>query len=99
VPNNRFTLVLPNNFTPENFPGSMQTQVVGINNALTSGVPETVGFDVDTGGVTLTNVGGSFTTVDNPNPASVLTQLLGVNDGGEASGYWQNAGGNSFPSQ
>lgn len=32
VPNNGFTLVLPNNYTPENFPAAAQTQVIGINN-------------------------------------------------------------------
>ena len=37
------------------------------------------------------------TTVDFPNPTSILTQLLGVNDSGEAAGYWQNAGGTQFP--
>lgn len=31
VPNHGFTLVLPNTFTPENFPGAVQTQVIGIN--------------------------------------------------------------------
>ena len=45
VPNSGFTLVLPNTFTPENFPGSVQTQVVGINNA-----GETVGFYIDAAG-------------------------------------------------
>src|SRR6516225_8365396 len=30
-PNKGFTLTLPNTFTPENYPGSAQTQVVGID--------------------------------------------------------------------
>ena len=37
------------------------------------------------------------TTVDFPNPTSILIQLLDVNDSGEAAGYWQNAGGTQFP--
>jgi hypothetical protein len=87
VPNNGFTLVLPNSFTPENFPGSVQTQVVGINNE-----DETVGFWIDTAGVRhgFTDVGGTFHPVNNPNTATV-TQLLGVNDGGRAAGYWSDS--------
>jgi len=68
-------LVLPNNFTNENYPGSTQTQVVGINNT-----GETVGFWMDSGGIIhgFTDIGGSFTTVSNPSTTTV-TQLLGVN--------------------
>jgi hypothetical protein len=92
VLNNGFTLVLPNSFTPENFPGSVQTQVVGINNK-----GNTVGFYVDSASVThgFTDTGGTFSTIDDPN--GVLTQLLGLNDAGEAAGYWQNTGGTQFP--
>src|SRR5260370_41423124 len=39
-----FSLILPAQFTPENFPGSAQTQVVGINQ---SGY--TAGFYIDNG--------------------------------------------------
>jgi hypothetical protein len=35
VPNNGFTLTLPNTFLPQNFPGAAQTQVIGINNKAT----------------------------------------------------------------
>ena len=93
LPNKGFTLVLPNNFTPENFPGSAQTQVVGINN-----VGETAGFWIDGAGVIhgFTDVGGVFTSVDNPQTTTV-TQLLGVNDGGRAAGYWTDAAGNFHP--
>lgn len=93
VPNNGFTLVLPHSFTPENFPGSVQTQVVGINNA-----GETVGFWIDGAGVNhgFINVLGTFTNVDNPNTTTV-TQLLGVNDSGEAAGYWTGRS-RQFPS-
>src|ERR1700730_3310934 len=44
---NGFTLTLPNNFTPQNFPGSAQTMVTGIN-----GAGSTVGIYMDTGGTT-----------------------------------------------
>jgi hypothetical protein len=93
VPNNGFTLILPNNFTPENFPGSVQTQVVGINNP-----GETVGFWIDGNGVNhgFTDIGGTFLNVSNPNTTTV-TQLLGVNDSGEAAGYWSDAMGNFHP--
>ncbi len=87
VPNNGFTLTLPNSYTPENFPGAAQTQVIGIN---ASG--ETDGFYVTpvvgtTGGVTngFTDVNGTFITVDAPN--TVFNQLLGVNNAGVVSGY------------
>src|SRR5260370_21845586 len=57
VPNNGFTLMLPNNFTPENFPGSVQTQVVGINNP-----GETVGFCIECNAVNhrFNDIDGSF---------------------------------------
>ena len=92
VPNNGFTLVLPSTYTAENFPGSVQTQVVGINNP-----GETVGFWIDGAGVThgFTNVGGTFSSVDNPLTTTV-TQLLGVNDSGRAAGYWTDGRG-QFP--
>jgi hypothetical protein len=46
VSNNGFTLTLPSTYAPENFSGSVQTQVVGIN-----GGGETVGFWIDGVGV------------------------------------------------
>src|SRR5260370_6584566 len=63
VPNNGFTLMLPNNFTPENFPGSVQTQVVGINN-----LSETVGFWIDANGVNhgFTDIGGDLLNGSHP---------------------------------
>jgi hypothetical protein len=84
VPNNGFTLVLPNNYTPENFPTAAQTQVVGIN---ASG--ETDGFYMTAATPSITNgftdVNGTFMTVDAPN--TVFNQLLGVNNAGVVSGY------------
>ncbi|HEY4932689.1 MAG TPA: PEP-CTERM sorting domain-containing protein [Terriglobales bacterium] len=82
VANNGFTLVLPNTYTPENFPGAAQTQVIGINN---TGWND--GFYVDAGATThgFSFSGGSFTTMDAPGTA--FNQLLGVNDGLTAVGY------------
>ena len=82
VPNHGFTLVLPNSFTSENFPGAGQTQAIGINNT-----GWTDGFYVDSVGTThgFTFNGASFSTVDAPGTA--FNQLLGINDGLRAIGY------------
>ena len=81
VPNNGFTLILPNSFTPENFPSAAQTQVIGINN---TGWND--GFYVDGAGVTHGfTYNGSFATVDAPGTA--FNQLLGINDSLTAVGY------------
>lgn len=94
VPNNGYTVASPyKTFTPENFPGSAQTQVVGINSNAT---PTTVGFWVDGTGNNFgfVNQGGAFTTVANPGGAS-FNQLLGVNNSGIAAGFY-TASGNNF---
>ena len=82
IPNHGFTLVLPNNFTPENFPAVAQTQVIGINN-----MGWTAGFYVDGAGVThgFTFNSGTYSTVDAPGTA--FNQLLGINAGLTAVGY------------
>jgi len=100
-PNKGYTVVPPYaqaNFTNENFLGSVQTQVTGINNA---GV--TVGFWSDTNkGVGMdnnfgfTDVGGIFTDVNHPGgPTTGLftDQLLGVNNGNIAVGFYVDAAG------
>lgn len=90
-PNKGYTLSKPyaqGDYTNENFPGSAQTQVTGLDN---SGV--TVGFWVDTKG---TNNGfyalrGKFHTVNFPtsdNASPKVDQLLGVNDSGVAAGFY-----------
>jgi hypothetical protein len=88
-------------FVDENFPGSAQTQVTGLNN---KGV--TVGFwsrsnnadmaaDDNTGFVArdgkFTSVG--FPTKNNANPP--VNQLLGVNDDGIAVGFYNDSAGNA----
>jgi hypothetical protein len=79
-----FTLVLPNNFSSENFPGAAQTMVTGINQN-----GDTVGIYVDAGGNThgFTNIGGTFTTVDDP-ASAVFNQGLGINNSDRTVGYY-----------
>lgn len=82
---NGFELVLPANFTRENFPGATGgTQVVGID-----GAGDTVGFYINPNMTThgfFKPAGGMFQTVDQP--TSVFNQLLGINQKGtEIAGY------------
>ncbi|MGH7028812.1 MAG: PEP-CTERM sorting domain-containing protein [Stellaceae bacterium] len=100
-PNKGYTVVPPYgqaNFTNENFPGSVQTQVTGLNNAgITVGFWSNtnlgVGMDSNFG---FTDVGGTFTNVNNPNTATTpptFNQLLGVNYSNVAVGFYTDAGG------
>ncbi len=98
VPNKGYTVVAPfapANFTSENFPGSVQTQVVGINS---NASPTTVGFYINAAG---TNFGfvdqnSSFTSVMDPNTGTgTVNQLLGVNNNNNniASGFYVDGAG------
>jgi hypothetical protein len=97
-PNKGYQLQPPyaqGDFINRNFPGSAQTQVVGISD---TGI--TVGFYVTAGGA---NIGFwragnryhpvSFPTMNNAKPA--FNQLLGVNDTGTAIGFYNDAAGNA----
>ncbi len=85
-------------FVNENFPGSVQTQVTGLNNR---GV--TVGFWSSMNNANMVNdnfgfvdVDGHFRNADYPtgNPASPpVDQLLGVNDNDIAVGFYTDANG------
>src|SRR5271165_1125617 len=91
--NQGFVLTLPAAFNTENFPGSMMTQVVGINNTGT-----TDGFYVDQSGVThgfYRTSNGTFTNVDYPSTA--FNQLLSQNDLKQAAGYYSLSPNNSTP--
>jgi hypothetical protein len=74
-PNKGFTLILPKQFTPENFPNSVQTQVIGINKH-----GSTAGFYIDAAGAThgFLLIKGTFSTVDLP--GTTFNQLLSLND-------------------
>lgn len=102
-PNKGYTVRPPfhqSDFRSENFPGSKQTQVTGLNN---HGV--TVGFFSTQNKASLVddNIGFwahnhhfhpiVFPTTDNSSP--VVDQLLGVNDHRRAVGFYVNAAGNN----
>jgi hypothetical protein len=98
-PNQGYTTTPPyTSFTNENFPGSVQTQVTGINNVGTtvgfwSNSNLGVGMDRNFGFV---DQGGTFTSVNNPNTGAtppVFNQLLGVNDSNTAVGFYVDATG------
>ena len=86
--------------TVENFPGSAQTQVIGINNFGT-----TVGFYSPTNNGSDANYGfwnrtaGTYGAVFDPNATSnstpAVNQLLGTNNKGVAAGFYNDANGNS----
>jgi probable HAF family extracellular repeat protein len=86
TPNQGFILQLPGQFTDENFPNSAQTQVVGINN-----LDDTVGLYIDQAGANhgfIKDKDKDAVTVDLP--GTTFNQLLGVNDKGQAAGYFQD---------
>jgi probable HAF family extracellular repeat protein len=100
-PNKGYTLAPPygqGDYTNENFPGSQQTQVIGINDP---GL--TVGFWADANGDNFGFVDhkGTFTDVVDPNApipspgTPSVTQLLGLNNHGEAAGFYTDAAGNN----
>jgi hypothetical protein len=102
-PNKGYRLYAPygqRNYVNENFPGSVQTQVTGLND---NGV--TVGFwsSMNAASMSNNNFGfweqnGKYHTADFPtgDPASPpVDQLLGVNDHDVAVGFWTDGQGNN----
>ena len=97
-PNKGYTTVLPyTSFTNENFPGSVQTQVTGLNN-----IGTTVGFWSDQNNVNMVNnnfgfvdIANTFTNVNNPATGTgpAINQLLGVNNSNVAVGFYVDAAG------
>lgn len=81
-------------FNPENFPGSAQTQVVGINNLSNA---TTVGFWVNSAGTNFgfADVGGTYTSVVDPATTGAVNQLLGVNNSNVAAGFYTDSAGNN----
>ena len=84
VTSQAFRLTLPSSFTGANFPGATSSMATGINN-----VGDVSGIYVDFGGIThgFTEIGGVFTTVDDPSSA-VFNQSLGINNSGQTVGYY-----------
>jgi hypothetical protein len=95
-PNKGYTLAAPygaSDYTDENFPGSVQTQVTGIN-----GSGNTVGFWVDKHGNNFgfTDINGTFTSFTDPATGTgTVNQLLGINDHNLAVGFYVDGSGNS----
>ena len=106
TPNMGYTITAPygqGNFHNENFPGSVQTQVTGINNK-----DLTVGFWADSNNANMVNNNfgfvehdGAFIDVVDPlgkgaaAGGMTVEQLLGVNDYDKAVGFWTDANGNN----
>ena len=87
------------NYADENFPGSAQTQVTGIDNK-----GNTAGFWVNQAGtnrgfVEWNGVFQSFTDPHAPKVKGAVTQLLGINNAGVAVGFYNDAAGNSHAFQ
>jgi len=86
-PNKGYDLLAPSTYRNENFPGSVQTQVTGLNS---QGIVTTVGFfsTMNTASMTNNNFGfylkdGSYHEVNFPtgdNASPQADQLLGVNN-------------------
>jgi hypothetical protein len=99
-PNKGYELRPPSTYQNENFPGSVQTQVTGLND---EGV--TVGFwsTMNTSSMNNNNFGfyeddGHFYNVNFPtgdNASPQVDQLLGINDQGTAVGFYTNGQGSN----
>jgi len=97
-PNKGYQLAPPYgqaDYTSENFPGSAQTQVIGIDNK-----GNTAGFwvnraDTNRGFVEWNGVFESFTNPHTPMAKGSVNQLLGVNDQGVAVGFYNDAKGHA----
>jgi hypothetical protein len=92
-PNKGYLLSPPYaDYTNENFPGSAQTQVTGLNN-----LGDTAGFWVDAkntnrGFVEWNGAFTSYTDPKTPHKAGAVNQLLGINDKGIAVGFYDAKG-------
>ena len=101
-PNKGYLLTPPygqGSYVNENFPGSTQTQVTGIDDK-----GNTTGFWVTAGGtnhgfVEWNGVFASYTDPKTPHLAGAVNQLLGINNNGVAVGFYNDAQGNSHAYQ
>jgi probable HAF family extracellular repeat protein len=105
IANNGYVLVPDNHYSVENFTHlpsgdhASQTQAIGINN--NTRAPQIVGFYTDNNtGVThgFLDINGTQVTVDDPKGVKGISapvqNLLGVNDAGQAAGFWLDNNGN-----
>ena len=104
VPNNGYVLVPKNHYSVENFTNlpsgdfASQTQAIGINNQT---FPDIVGFYTDNAtGFThgFLDANGKQSAVDDPagslpNVTTPAQNLLGINDLGDAAGFWTDNNG------
>jgi probable HAF family extracellular repeat protein len=101
-PNKGYLLKPPyaqGDYVNENFPGSVQTQVTGLNN-----LGDTCGFWVSGDGtnrgfVEWNGVFASYTDPSTLKVAGAVNQLLGINNAGLAVGFYNDAKGNAHPYQ
>jgi hypothetical protein len=99
-PNKGYLLKPPygqSDYVNENFPGSMQTQVTGLNN-----LGDTCGFWVSNNGtnrgfVEWNGVYASYKDPHTPDMAGSVNQLLGINNSGIAVGFYNDSKGNAHP--
>ena len=107
-PNKGYLLLPPygqGNYQNENFPGSVQTQVTGLNDrGTTVGFFSNTDFGPSASGLQqdanygFADVGGTFLQVidpHTPNQPVPVNQLLGVNNHDVAVGFYNDASGNS----
>jgi hypothetical protein len=83
------------NYVSENFPGSVQTQVTGLNNK-----GDTTGFWVNAKGtnrgfVEWNGVFAQYVDPKTPHTSGTVNQLLGINNAGIAAGFYTDAAGNN----
>ncbi len=83
------------NYANENFPGSTQTQVTGLND-----LGDTSGFWVTANGtnhgfVEWNGVFASYNNPSTPKTTGSVNQLLGINNAGTAVGFYNDKNGNS----
>jgi uncharacterized membrane protein len=99
-PNKGYVLNPPyaqSNYVAENFLGSTQTQVTGLNNK-----GDTVGFwatanNTQKGFVEWNGVFTSYTDPHTPHMPGSVNQLLSINDAGIAVGFYVDANNNAHP--
>jgi hypothetical protein len=82
-------------YTNENFPGSVQTQVTGLNNLGDSCGFWVSGNTTNRGFVEWNGAFASYTDPSTPKVAGAVNQLLGINNTGIAVGFYNDAKGNS----